>query len=487
MRGITLAAAVVVLLGTGVRSQAQDLAHGPAVELRTSPPESWLQGDPADSLYKVGREALNRSRFREAATAFRQIRERYPRSGYTPDALYWEAFALYRLGGRQSLRQALAALDLQRDRYPRAATRGDGDALRARVNAELARSGDAGAAREITEVAAAAAAPVAPAAPGTPATPSVSRPGGRAPKPPREPKAPRPPRADRCDDEDDTKAIALNALLQMDAERAVPILEKVLARRDSGSTCLRRRAMFLISQKQTDRTEDILLNAARNDPDSEVRQQAVFWLSQVNSDRAVSALESILGGTGDPEMQEKALFALSQQQSGRAPAILRAYAEREDAPVELRGRAIFWMGQQGGDNSAYLRTLYGRVRNAELREQILFSVSQAGGQANGDWLLGVAKNAQEPIELRKRALFWAGQGSASIGELVRLYDSINDREMRDQLVFVYSQRNEREAMDKMIDIARRDPDPEIRKRAMFWIGQSDDPRATQLIQDILED
>jgi HEAT repeat protein len=145
------------------------------------------------------------------------------------------------------------------------------------------------------------------------------------------------------------------------------------------------------------------------------------------------------------------------------------------------------MGQKGGDNSAYLRTLYGKVRDAELREQILFSVSQAGGQANGDWLLGIAKNGQEPIELRKRALFWAGQGSASIGELVRLYDGITDREMREQLVFVYSQRNEREAMDKMIDIARRDPDQEIRKRALFWISQSKDPRATQLIQDILED
>ena len=483
MRGITLAAAALVLLGTGVRGQAQDVSAGPGVELAVSPPASWLQGDPADSLYKLGREALNRSRFREAASTFRQIRERYPRSGYTPDALYWEAFALYRLGGRSSLRQALSALEMQSDRYPQASTRGDGEALRTRITAALARSGDAESAQEITAVAAAAAAPVAqPAEPVTAAAPRV-RPG-RAPKPAR---APRASRHDECDNEDDTKAIALNALLQMDAERAVPILEKVLARRDSASTCLRRRAMFLISQKQTDRTDDILLNAARTDPDPEVRQQAVFWLSQVNSDQAIAALESILGGSTDPEMQEKALFALSQQQSPRASAILRAFAERESAPAELRGRAIFWMGQKGGDNSAYLRTLYGKVRDAELREQILFSVSQAGGQANGDWLLGIAKNGQEPIELRKRALFWAGQGSASIGELVRLYDGITDREMREQLVFVYSQRNEREAMDKMIDIARRDPDQEIRKRALFWISQSKDPRATQLIQDILED
>ena len=422
MRGITLAAAALVLLGTGVRGQAQDVSSGPGVELAVSPPESWLQGDPADSLYKVGREALNRSRFREAATTFRRIRERYPRSGYTPDALYWEAFALYRLGGQGSLRQALAALDLQRDRYPGAATRGDGDALRTRITAALARRGDAESAQEIAEVAEAAAAPAAPSVPVTGAMPGPVARSGRAPKPAR---APRPSRHDECDNEDDTKAIALNALLQMDAERAVPILEKVLARRDSASTCLRRRAMFLISQKQTARTEDILLNAARTDPDAEVRQQAVFWLSQVNSDKAIAALESVLSRSVDPEMQEKALFALSQQQSPRASTILREFAERESAPAELRGRAIFWMGQKGGDNSAYLRTLYGKVRDAELREQILFSVSQAGGQANGDWLLGIAKNGQEPMELRKRAL--------------------------------------------------------------FWISQSKDPRATQLIQDILED
>ena len=79
------------------------------------------------------------------------------------------------------------------------------------------------------------------------------------------------------------------------------------------------------------------------------------------------------------------------------------------------------------------------------------------------------------MELRKNALFWAGQGKASITELVR-----------EQLVFVYSQRKEREAVDKLMDIARRDPNPELRKKALFWIGQSKDPRVTQLIQEILE-
>lgn len=490
MRGTTWMMAAVVLVGgeywggfghTASPAAMQEIAAAP----RSVPPEPWLQGDPADSLYKAGRSALNESRFRDAATAFRRIRERYPRSGYTPDALYWEAFALHRLGGRQSLRSALAALDMQRSRYPQAATRGDGDALRARVNAALAQAGDATSAQEITATAAAAAvAPVPPTPPGSSvSTTTRSRSSTKV-------RAPRPPRGHRqgdCDDDDDTKAIALNALLQMDAERAVPILEKVLARRDSASVCLRRRAIFLISQKQSGRTEEILVNAVQNDPDAEVRGNAVFWLSQVNSDRAVSALESILRTSRDAELQEKALFALSQQQSPRALGILRAFAEREDAPEELRANAIFWLGQRsGGDNPEYLRSLYGRIRNQELREKILFSVSQSGDPASANWLLGIAKNQQEPIELRKNALFWAGQGKASITELVRLYADVTDAEMREQLVFVYSQRSEREALDKMMDIARRDPDPEIRKKALFWIGQSKDPRATQLIQDILE-
>ena len=482
MRRTTWMVAAVVLVGGeywgGFENMSPAVAQEIASVVRSVPPEPWLQQDPGDSLYRAGRAALNRSRYREAATAFRRIRERYSRSGYAPDALYWEAFALYRLGGRQSLRSALAALDLQRKKYPQAATRGDGDALRARVNAELARGGDAESAEEITATAAAAAvAPVAAAAPRVTTT-------VRAPRPPR---GPRPARHGECGNEDDTRTIALNALIQMDAERAVPILEKVLARRDSGSVCLRRHAIFLISQKHTGRTEEILVNAVNNDPDPEVRGNAVFWLSQVNSERAVAALETILRSSDDTELQEKALFALSQQQSPRALGILRAYAEREDAPEDLRANAIFWLGQRSGsEDAAFLRTLYGRIRNPELREKILFSIAQSGDPASADWLLDIARNRQEPMELRKNALFWAGQGKASIGELVRLYADVSDSEMREQLVFVYSQRSEREALDKLLDLARRDPDPEIRKKALFWIGQSKDPRATKIIEDILE-
>jgi HEAT repeat protein len=117
---------------------------------------------------------------------------------------------------------------------------------------------------------------------------------------------------------------------------------------------------------------------------------------------------------------------------------------------------------------------------------VLFSISQAGGQDNGRWLLGIAKDNAQPLELRKQALFWAGQGGVSMADLTALYGTITDRTLREQLVFVYSQRDDPAAVDKLLEIARREPDVELRKKALFWLGQSDDPRAAKALQDIVE-
>lgn len=456
-----------------------------ARSIMSEPPAPWLADDPADSLYRLARLALDRGRYREAADAFRSLQVKYPKSGYAPDAMYWQAFALYREGGMERLRQAATVLDQQRSKYPDAATGGDAETLAVRVRGELARLGDSDAAAAISASAdAAAEAPRAVAEAARTTARAVRVTGGRAPQ------AMRSSRSD-CgrDDDSDIKLAALNGLLQMDADRAVPILRKVLARRDSSSVCLRRKAIFLVSQKQTDGTEDILLDAARSDPDPEVKQQAVFWLSQVGTDKAVVALDSILRRSNDSQLQDKAIFALAQQGGSRATAALRAYAERTDVPEDMREKAVFWMGQNNATgNAAFLRTMYGRSQSTALKQKILFSLSQAGGADNEKFLLDIVRSRTEPVDARKQALFWAGQsGSIGSAELGSLYSSMPDQEMREQIIFVLSQRNDSAAMDKLIAIARKDPDPNMRKRALFWVGQSKDPRATQLLQDILDE
>jgi len=50
---------------------------------------------------------------------------------------------------------------------------------------------------------------------------------------------------------------------------------------------------------------------------------------------------------------------------------------------------------------------------------------------------------------------------------------------------VYSQRHEPEALDKLIDIVRHEQNKELRKKALFWVGQSHDPRAARLLEEII--
>src|SRR5437762_11793040 len=127
----------------------------------------------------------------------------------------------------------------------------------------------------------------------------------------------------------------------MDAANAVPILRRVLSKRDACSAALRRKAVFILSQKRTEDVVNILLDVARNDPDHEVREQAVFWLSRVPSERAVELLDSILRTSPDGEIQKQAVFALSQQHNPRAGELLRAYAERPGVPDEVLAQLLF--------------------------------------------------------------------------------------------------------------------------------------------------
>lgn len=446
----------------------------------------------ADSLYRLARERMNRGDYRRAAAMFIEVAKRSPRSALAGDALYWNAYALYRSGGSSELSGALASLTRLSREFPGASTAGDASSLRMRVCGELAKRGDESCAAQVTSRAdgqSSAGGAGRGSAAGTGSTSSSA--GGRASAQARA-EAGRGTRRSGpeqgCPDEDDDERIAaLNALLQMDGDRALPVLEKVLARRDKCSGALRRKAVFLVSQKGDARAAEILMNAVRNDPDDEVREQAVFWLGQTKDERAVDMLQEILQKETNDEVLDKAVFAISQHQSARAATILRDLASRDGASLRRREQAIFWLGQQrNGENAELLKSLYKRVKEEELKEKIIFSISQNRGSAGGKWLMDVALDAQEPVEMRKKALFWVGQnGGASSEDLASLYSRLDDREMKEQMIFVLSQRRESGAIDKLMQIAKNDKDKELRKKALFWLSQSRDPRVLKFLEDLI--
>lgn len=418
--------------------------------------------DPADSLYRAAREALTNGDYEAAARMFHEIGVRYPKSALLPDAMYYEAFARYRAGGSASMRSAHDILASLQQRYPDFGHRSDAATLSTRICGELARRGDASCAASIAAQASSTAAS---------GSANSQTPGGKCPA-----------------DDNDERIAALNALLQMDADRAEPILEKVLARRDECSAALRRKAVFLVAQKQSPQAVDVLLRVAQTDPDPEVRSQAVFWMSQVQGDRAVSVLSQILHNSSDMELRKKALFALAQSNTEHATTIVRDIATDGAQSVALRETAIFWLGQQkdGVQNAQFLRDLYGKLTEDALKEKVLFSLSQGQATDRAAWLLQVAQRSNESIGMREKALFYAGQAGASMTELSRLYDSLPPGALREQMIFVFSQRSDPAALDKLISIAKTDKDASSRKKALFWLGQSHDPRAMKALTEVID-
>ena len=103
-------------------------------------------------------------------------------------------------------------------------------------------------------------------------------------------------------------------------------------------------------------------------------------------------------------------------------------------------------------------------------------------------LMRIARNPDVPRDTRNQSVFWLGQaaGEAATAGLTSLVDDNSvDRDVREHAVFALSQRPKNESVPALIKVARSHRDPEIRKKALFWLGQSHDPRALDLFEELL--
>jgi HEAT repeat protein len=495
------------------RPTSPTTAAGPVVMARDVTParatEPVLQNTPADSLYRAGQAALNRGEYQKSVDTYRELRRRYPRSPRIGDALYWEAFALYRLGGSTNLRVARERLKTQSADFPNASTKVDAGSLRVRVERDLARNGDseaqawldsqrdalpesgtavAGSSGSgssnvgVTGSAGASASASAAARDAARASERASR-GGRA---RRDDEAPA-----GCDQAKyEEQMMAVQALMTMDSERSLPILKKVMARRDTCSAGLRRQAVFILGQHAGDDASiaPLMLDVVKNDPEPEVKKMALFALGQSDDPAAVPALTEILRTSDDRELQRQAIFALGQSDDPRGAATLREYIQRSDVPDELLSHAVMFLGQKGTEETGFLREVYPRLRSGRAKQMVMMTLAQNGSPENAKWLMDRVLDKNEDLEVRKSALFFMGTQSDAVDvrQIAGLYSPTLDMEMRKQVLFVLSQRREPAAVDKLLEIAKNDPDRELRKQAVFWLGQSGDPRAAEMLERMLD-
>jgi HEAT repeat protein len=418
----------------------------------TSPRRAWIQGDPADSAYKAAYELLNRGEWRRAASAFANIPQRFPNSGYAADALYWQAFSLYRIGNTDDLQTAIRSLETMRSKYPQARTQSDAAALLTRIRGTLASRGDRSQESELRK--------------------AMSEQGVP------------------CDQEDQAvRSEALRQLAQTDPASLPSLVKRVLAKKDACSARLRRTAVLLLGSSRDNDAPAILRDVALNDSEPEVRSAALQYLAQSPSDIAVNTLEEVLRTSTDQSVLRSAARALAQSPNPKAKTAVRALIERTDAPERLRIEAIggFENSERTTDDDVtYLRNVYPKIDNPRVKARIARVIGQLGGEQNDQWLMGLMRNNDEPLEVRRAALDRVASRKMPIGDAVKLYASVADRQLREQLINVYAQRTEPEATDKLLDIVKNDTDYNLRRQAINAVTRKNDPRATKLLLEIID-
>jgi HEAT repeat protein len=283
--------------------------------------------------------------------------------------------------------------------------------------------------------------------------------------------------------------VALNALARLDAETALPVLREVMARRGECSEYLRRQAVSVASRHRTPAALELITNAARNDPDRVVRTAALQALLAIDEERGLGMIEERLRSGADTTSMREAISALSRRTNNeRATRLLRDVATRAELPASLRRDAILSLGRSDdAETRRSLRQLYSQSNDRLIRDAVLSAGTSADAESV-DWLLQIALDTNEDERYRQRALSAAARNRAMTAErMVRAFDQFTEPAMRRSAVSLLARqaRTDRVATDKLLEIARNESDIEVRKAAIVALTSIDDPRARDLLLDIL--
>lgn len=176
----------------------------------------------------------------------------------------------------------------------------------------------------------------------------------------------------------------------------------------------------------------------------------VYWLGRAGNEESLNFLKGLTESNQANRVAEHAVAALAIHDDQRVDSMLEDLVRRSNIK-KVRSTAVFWLGQTPGHHPL---------------------------------LAEIVRNEQEDTSLRKEAAFsmGAGRDPAAMSTLQNLYGSINDREVKKQIIFAASiinndrqaaanDRGDEEGVTFLIKVAETDADRELKKQALFWLGQ----------------
>lgn len=240
------------------------------------------------------------------------------------------------------------------------------------------------------------------------------------------------------------------------------------------------------------RVTTALLQVARDETDNmEVRRSSLGVLARLEHGAGIPPLIELARAnlSGDRTwLSKESLSALARSGDPRARDFLRGVIQRGDVPDDVLYTAIRGLGTEyaTGRDADLLRQIYPKLTGEKSRDAVLSVLAEVGGTENTRWLLGVARDENTPIATRRRALQYASRAGVPMADLVRLYDTTTDPQMKEALINLYVQSGDKQATDKLLAIAKSDENPGIRRRTIAQLSRSEDPRVKEFLKDLIE-
>ena len=106
-------------------------------------------------------------------------------------------------------------------------------------------------------------------------------------------------------------------------------------------------------------------------------------------------------------------------------------------------------------------------------------------------LLNLARDASLSKSVHQETAFWLSRFAAGAiagrknDPLSHDDEDTDDISLKKHAVFVLSQLPHNEGVPELINVARSGVDQRVRSQALFWLGQTDDPRALTIFESIL--
>jgi HEAT repeat protein len=166
-------------------------------------------------------------------------------------------------------------------------------------------------------------------------------------------------------------------------------------------------------------------------------------------------------------------------------AVQRVRIFSPDCELDAGGRAIHWLdGVNPADSVAFLSSVVST--NEKARSGALAALAMHRDDIAVPELLRLARQ-DATAKVRGDALFWLSQtaGRRVAGEITAAIENDPETDVKKRAVFALSQLPKDEGVPLLINVAKTNQNPVVRKQAMFWLGQSRDPRALDFIAQVL--